>query len=171
MQLNEQPRPNLLVCPGFRFSPGKTKENIPVRNLPLITDAALLGLCFGRIAAAGDIRVIANPSVSASAVSVDELKGVFLATKTSLSDGSHVEPVLGGSGTLPSSRSISANPIRRCRPTIAAWCLPAKGPCPSRWLRCRNGGLRRQNQGRHRLCQRRRRYRRGQNPGGQIGIL
>ena len=97
MQLNEQPRPNLLVCPGFRFSPGKTKENIPVRNLPLITDAALLGLCFGRIAAAGDIRVIANPSVSASAVSVDELKSVFLSTKTSLSDGSHVEPVLGGS--------------------------------------------------------------------------
>jgi ABC-type phosphate transport system substrate-binding protein len=32
-------------------------------------------------------------------VSADELKGVFLATKTSLSDGSRVEPVLGKSGT------------------------------------------------------------------------
>ena len=43
---------------------------------------------------AADIKVIANPSVKASEMSVDELKGVFLATKTSLSDGSHVEPVL-----------------------------------------------------------------------------
>jgi ABC-type phosphate transport system substrate-binding protein len=45
-------------------------------------------------ARAADIKVIANPSVSAASVSTDELKGVFLATKTSLSDGSHVEPVV-----------------------------------------------------------------------------
>jgi len=43
---------------------------------------------------AADLKVIANSSVGASSVSADELKGVFLATKTSLSDGSHVEPVL-----------------------------------------------------------------------------
>jgi ABC-type phosphate transport system substrate-binding protein len=43
---------------------------------------------------AGDIKIIANSSVGASSVSADELKGVFLATKTSLSDGSHVEPVV-----------------------------------------------------------------------------
>jgi ABC-type phosphate transport system substrate-binding protein len=43
---------------------------------------------------AADLKVIANSSVAASSVSADELKGVFLATKTSLSDGSHVEPVL-----------------------------------------------------------------------------
>jgi ABC-type phosphate transport system substrate-binding protein len=47
---------------------------------------------------AADIKVIANASVGASSVSADELKGVFLATKTSLSDGSHVEPVLLKSG-------------------------------------------------------------------------
>lgn len=47
---------------------------------------------------AADIKVIANPSVGASSVSTDELKGVFLATKTSLSDGSHVEPVLEKGG-------------------------------------------------------------------------
>ncbi|MGA2118808.1 MAG: hypothetical protein ABSH56_29155 [Bryobacteraceae bacterium] len=41
-----------------------------------------------------DLKVIANSSVGASSVSADDLKGVFLATKTSLSDGSHVEPVL-----------------------------------------------------------------------------
>src|SRR5260370_16820116 len=44
-----------------------------------------------------DLKVIANPSVSVSSVSADELKNVFLATKTSLS-GSHVEPVLEKAG-------------------------------------------------------------------------
>jgi ABC-type phosphate transport system substrate-binding protein len=44
--------------------------------------------------------VIANSSVGASSVSSDELKGVFLATKSSLSDGSHVEPVLLKSGSV-----------------------------------------------------------------------
>ena len=48
--------------------------------------------------AAADIKVIANSSVGASSVSADELKGVFLETKTSLSDGSHVEPVLEKGG-------------------------------------------------------------------------
>lgn len=45
-------------------------------------------------ARAADVKVIANPSVGASSISTDDLKGVFLATKSSLSDGSHVEPVL-----------------------------------------------------------------------------
>jgi ABC-type phosphate transport system substrate-binding protein len=49
-------------------------------------------------ALAGDVKIIANSSVGASAVSADELKGVFLATKTSLSDGSHAEPVLEKGG-------------------------------------------------------------------------
>jgi hypothetical protein len=49
-------------------------------------------------ATAADIKVIANSSVGATSVSSDELKGVFLATKSSLSDGSHVEPVLLKSG-------------------------------------------------------------------------
>jgi len=47
---------------------------------------------------AADIKVIANPSVGASSASSDEIKGVFLATKSSLSDGSHVEPVLEKGG-------------------------------------------------------------------------
>lgn len=48
--------------------------------------------------AAADVKVIANNSVGASAVSREELKGVFLETKNSLSDGSAVEPVLLKSG-------------------------------------------------------------------------
>src|SRR5512140_1232392 len=47
---------------------------------------------------AGSVKVIANPSVKASSVSADDLKGVFLQEKTSLSDGSHVEPVLEKGG-------------------------------------------------------------------------
>ena len=41
--------------------------------------------------------MIANPSISASDVSVDDLKAVFLQTKTSIGD-SHVTPVLEKSG-------------------------------------------------------------------------
>ncbi len=49
---------------------------------------------------ASEIKLIANPSVGASSISSDEIKGVFLATKTSLSDGSHVEPVLEKGGPV-----------------------------------------------------------------------
>jgi ABC-type phosphate transport system substrate-binding protein len=55
-------------------------------------------LCCTFAASAADIKVIVNPSVGASSISADELKGVFLATKMSLSDGSHVEPVLEKGG-------------------------------------------------------------------------
>ena len=44
-----------------------------------------------------DLKVIANPSVRVSSVSAEELKNVFLVTKTSLS-GVHVEPVLEKGG-------------------------------------------------------------------------
>jgi ABC-type phosphate transport system substrate-binding protein len=59
---------------------------------------ALLAICSAVSVFAGDVKVIANASVGPSSVSADELKGVFLATKTSLSDGSHVEPVLEKGG-------------------------------------------------------------------------
>ena len=52
---------------------------------------------------AADIKVVANASVAASSVSADDLKGVFLATKTSLADGSHVEPVLLKTGAAHES--------------------------------------------------------------------
>ncbi len=47
---------------------------------------------------AGEIKVIANPSVGAAAISADDLKRVFLGTRSSLADGSHVEPVLAKTG-------------------------------------------------------------------------
>jgi len=60
--------------------------------------ACVLGAMVASGLAAADVKVIANPSVGAAAVSADELKGVFLVTKTSLGDGSHVEPVLEKGG-------------------------------------------------------------------------
>ena len=45
----------------------------------------------------GDVKVIANPSVSVSEISTDDLKAVFLAVKTTIA-GTQVEPVLGKSG-------------------------------------------------------------------------
>ena len=47
---------------------------------------------------AAEVKVIANTSVGASEISSDELKNVFLMTKSSLSDGSHVEPVVEKGG-------------------------------------------------------------------------
>jgi hypothetical protein len=47
-----------------------------------------------------DLKIIANQSVGASSISADELKGVFLATKTSINDGSHAEPVLMKEGPV-----------------------------------------------------------------------
>src|SRR6266567_1117433 len=62
----------------------------------LITAAACaLG---ANTARAADVKVIANPSVGAADISSDDLKGIFLATKTSLGDSGHVEPVLEKGG-------------------------------------------------------------------------
>ena len=49
-------------------------------------------------ATSAEFKVVANPSVKASEISADDLKGVFLATKVSLPDGSQVEPVLAKTG-------------------------------------------------------------------------
>jgi hypothetical protein len=45
-------------------------------------------------------KVIANPSVTISFVTSEELKGVLLSTKTALAAGGHVEPVLLKSGAV-----------------------------------------------------------------------
>src|SRR4051812_31616955 len=88
-------------------------------------------------AAAADFKVVANPSVKASQISVDDLKGVFLATKTSL-EGTDVEPVLARTAprTRRSSR-ISARPSRRCRRTTEASSSPARARCPKSVRRTR----------------------------------
>jgi ABC-type phosphate transport system substrate-binding protein len=54
----------------------------------------LAALAFVAAAAtAADFKVIANPGIKVTEISANDLKEVFLATKTSLGDGTHVEPV------------------------------------------------------------------------------
>jgi TonB family protein len=67
------------------------------KNLNRLLVAAVVLLGSGR-ALAGDLKVIANPSVRADTISVAELRSVFLEERRSLSDGSHVEPVLAKGG-------------------------------------------------------------------------
>jgi ABC-type phosphate transport system substrate-binding protein len=70
-----------------------------MKHTPYFVVAAAVILGAAVNAPAADLKLIANPSVKASEVSADELKGVFLLTKSSLSDGSHVEPVLEKAGS------------------------------------------------------------------------
>lgn len=59
----------------------------------------ILLLSVAAAAYAGDVKIIANSSVNTESISANELKGIFLATSTSL-DGSHVEPVLEKGGPV-----------------------------------------------------------------------
>src|ERR1051326_1909893 len=63
----------------------------------LLMSAAAFGLASG-MAVAGDLKVIANEALGVSSVPAADLKGVFLATRTVLADGTHVEPVLEKGG-------------------------------------------------------------------------
>jgi hypothetical protein len=66
--------------------------------MKLISRTLIAGLVMAGFALAADVKVVANSSVGASSVSSEELKGVFLATKSALADGSRVEPVLAKGG-------------------------------------------------------------------------
>jgi hypothetical protein len=68
----------------------------------ILTIAAVLAGT-AALPAAEDLKVIGNPSIAESSISADELKGVFLMTKTSLHDGTHVEPVLLKGGAAHAS--------------------------------------------------------------------
>jgi TonB family protein len=59
----------------------------------------LLGLILlAPVSMAADVKIVANPSVRADAVSVSELKSVYLLERRTLKDGSPVEPVLQKTG-------------------------------------------------------------------------
>jgi TonB family protein len=47
-----------------------------------------------------EVKLIANPSVKADMIAAEELKKVFLEENSSLSDGTHVEPVLAKRGSV-----------------------------------------------------------------------
>jgi TonB family protein len=67
------------------------------KNPKMLLVAAVV--MFGSVQAfAGNLRIIANPSVKAEGVSAEEIKSVFLEERNSLRDGTHVEPVLSKGG-------------------------------------------------------------------------
>src|SRR5579864_3433922 len=65
------------------------------RMIPVLATVVLLGVAY---AFAGDVKIIANPSVQADSITVTELRSIFLEDKRSLNDGSHIEPVLAKAG-------------------------------------------------------------------------
>ena len=64
----------------------------------MLLAAAALTILLSANAVASNVRIIANPSVRAEAVSASEIKSVFLQERNSLRDGTHVEPVLSKGG-------------------------------------------------------------------------
>jgi TonB family protein len=63
--------------------------------LPVVAGVVL----FASVSAlAGNVMVIANPSIKAEGLSASEIKSVFLGERNSLRDGTHVEPVLSKGG-------------------------------------------------------------------------
>ena len=50
-------------------------------------------IVLGASAVAGDVKVIANPSVKVESISARELKSLYLGEKSSI-NGAHVEPVI-----------------------------------------------------------------------------
>ena len=65
------------------------------RIVPLVAAVVLFG---SFPAFAGDVKIVANPSVRADSITPAELRSVFLEDRRSLNDGSHVEPVLAKGG-------------------------------------------------------------------------
>ncbi len=70
-----------------------------MKNRKRLLVAAVVVLGYAQVFAT-DVRVIANESVKADVISPRELQRVFLQESTSLSDGSHVEPVLEKDGPV-----------------------------------------------------------------------
>jgi TonB family protein len=68
------------------------------RNLLLV--AAGLAIFVSRESLADNVKVIANSSVKADAISAADLRRVFLEERIALADGSHVEPVLEKGGPV-----------------------------------------------------------------------
>lgn len=68
------------------------------KNPQMLLVAAGLTILLSVGAFAGEVRIIANPSVRAETISASEIKNVFLEGRNSLRDGTHVEPVLSKGG-------------------------------------------------------------------------
>jgi TonB family protein len=68
------------------------------KNPKMLIVAVVLSILLSASAQAGNVKIIANPSVQAESISAAEIKSVFLEERNSLRDGTHVEPVLSKGG-------------------------------------------------------------------------
>jgi TonB family protein len=71
-----------------------------MKRRQLLTLVATLAMTGSLHAFAGEIKVIANTSVKTDTISVREIERVFLEQNSSLSDGTHVEPVIEKDGAV-----------------------------------------------------------------------
>jgi ABC-type phosphate transport system substrate-binding protein len=69
-----------------------------MRRLQFFLIAAAVSIWSVVATSGASLKVVVNATVKSSTISADELKRIFLATKTSFNDGSHAEPVLEKGG-------------------------------------------------------------------------
>jgi len=65
-----------------------------LKHFQFVIAVAALTALLPRDARSGKVKIIANPSVKADSISAAELKSVFLEERSSLADGSRIEPVI-----------------------------------------------------------------------------
>src|SRR5260370_5410774 len=118
-------------------------------------------------APADDIKIVANSSVRPDSITLTGLRRVFLEGKRSLSDGSHVEPVLAKSGAahemfLRQYIGKSDDELRTFYRTLVFTGTGCHAEVSD--VRLRDHPLCGQNQRGHRICERRISLRGSQGP-------
>jgi hypothetical protein len=71
-----------------------------MRLIDVLFAFASIGTFWTADAQTNEIKIIANPNVTASEISREDLNRIFLMTKSSLPGADHVEPVLEKNGTV-----------------------------------------------------------------------
>jgi TonB family protein len=71
-----------------------------MNKLKLLPLLALVAIFFSADSLAGEVKVIVNSTVRADSISAADLKRIFLQENNSLSDGTHVEPVIERDGAV-----------------------------------------------------------------------
>jgi TonB family protein len=71
-----------------------------MKDIKILLVAAALASFASSRSLAGEIKIIANSSVRADSISADDLKRIYLEERSSLRDGTHVEPVLEKGGSV-----------------------------------------------------------------------
>ena len=71
-----------------------------MKKLKLLPLLALVAIFGSADSLAGEVKVIVNSTVRADSISAADLKRIFLEENNSLSDGTHVQPVIEKDGAV-----------------------------------------------------------------------